>query len=341
MRRHSVVPALLGVLAVLAACDHAQPFGATDLGPNQPFSAAFPRQLTFSTLGDVQPAWLADGSGIVYSFATGRADRDRCLGVLPAQGGRRVREICHHPQLDGDSINALWAPAVGPGGALAYVRESASLLINGVAPHSRELVVASMADPDPGRVVLRFPYTAPDGQLHDDATDLHWLSDSGLVFLAEHLTYSFPPYPVDTLYTPLEIVRLDLVGDSTALTVVPGTADATSVAADTTGTIYYTLTGDSRVYRLAPGAGSADTLYDFGAAGAASGVQVRGDVLVATAGGVLYRVHLTAQIAVPFAVPQGQDVSFPALSPDDARLVVEARPVGTDAPPDLWLLEVP
>lgn len=341
MTRRVVVPVAGVALALLAACDHAQPFGAADLGPNQPFSATFPRQLTFSVLGDVQPAWLADGSGIIYSFATGEPDKDRCLGILPADGGRRVDDICHRPVRDADSTNALWDPAVGPGGVLAYLRESSVAALGAVAPSSRELVVATLADPDPGRVVLRLPYIAPDGQVHDDASDLHWLSDRALVYLAEHLTYSFPPYPTDTVYTPLEIVRVDLVGDSSTLTVVPGTTNATSVAADSDGTIYYTLAGDSSVYRLAPGAPAAEVVYDFGSAGAATDVQVRGGVLIASAGGVLYLVNLGTMTSTPVAVPANRDVSVPALSPSGLRLVVQAQPTGSDAPPDLWLLEVP
>ncbi len=324
-------------LAVLASCEHAKPFGPADLGPNQPYSAGFPRRLTFNLLGDVQPAWLPADSGIIYSVSMAGATNDHCLGILPPGGGHLERTICHPPSPGGDSTTALWVPAVSPAGYLAYVREVSRP--GALAPDSTALVLASLTVPDPGRVLLRLPYTAPDGTLQSGLRDLRWLHEGTLVFLGGTVGYSFPPYPWDTTFTPTEIMRLNVGGDSTQPTVVPGTIGATSLATDSSDALYYTLAGDSRVYRRLEGAPSATVWYDFGAAGPASDLQVSGSVLVAVAGGEPYRVNVVtgSRVAIPW--PGSLALGRVALSRDGTRLAAEGT--GAGAFPDLWLLEVP
>jgi hypothetical protein len=326
----------LAALLGLAACEHAQPFGAPDLGPNAPFSTAFPRQLTFDS-GGLAPAWLPDGSGSIYSFLRyDRPDRDRCLGVLPGEGGRAVQTICHESLLDRDSTNTLWNPAVGPGGVLAYVRESS--VPGGPGPASRELVVATLGDPDPGRVIRSLPYLAPDGTLHATATHLSWVDAHTLVYVAEAVLYTFPPLPTDTILTPVEAVRISVEGDSVALSVVPGTAGATSVAADSSGAIYYTLLGDSRIYRLDPGAGAADTVVDFGAIGVVRDVRVAGGRVLAVAGeqtdadrgGDVYLVDPVARTAQLVAQQASLWFRRLAASPSGTRIAAEGYAVTPD-----------
>ena len=338
MSRRITLQVALAALAGLTACDHARPFGAPAAEPNQPFSTAFPRRLTFGVGADLQPAWLPDGSGFVYSFPLARPDNDRCLGVLPAEGGHQTRIICHVPvALDADSTNALWSPAVGPGGRLAYLRESSALF--STAPNSRELVVASLDAPDPGRVVLSLPYTAPDGTFQYGASHLRWAGANTLVFIADTVLYYATGTFVDTVTTPIEIMRIDLTGDSVALAVVPGTADATSLVTDSTGALYYTLPGDTHVYRLAPGAGVAAPYYDFGSGRVPSEVQVRGATLVGLVGGSLVRARLGDSVLVPIPGPPGESLFDPALAPSATRVVVASAVAG--APSDLWLLQVP
>jgi len=318
---------LAGALLVLASCEHAQPFGAADLGPNAPFSTTLPRQLTFDSGGDLDPAWLPGDSGIIYSFQrTDRLDRDRCLAVLPAEGGHIVQTICHRGLFDGDSTNSLWSSAVGPGGVLAYVRESS--VPGGPAPASRELVVATLDAPDPGRVIRTLPYVAPDGALHATATHLAWVDARTLVYVAEGVLYTFPPLPTDTVETPVEAVRISLAGDSVALSVLPGTAGATSVTADAAGAIYYTLLGDSKIYRLDAGGGAARMVYDFGAVGAVRDVVAAGGRLFAVAGhqtaadrgGDVYLVDPAAGTATPVSPQPMLWFRRPAASPSGARI---------------------
>jgi hypothetical protein len=340
MSRRAASLALAGVLCLPAACEHAQPFRAADLGPNVPFSQGLPRQLTFGPLGDLAPAWLPDGYGVLYSFQRlDDAHHDRCLGVLPAEGGQRIRTICHASAFTADSTTTLWEPAAGPAGLLAYVRESSRP--GALVPRSRELVVASLDAPDPGRPVRSFPYVAPSGALHETAAYVHWVNDSTLVYLAEHVSYLLPPAAPgpETLYAPVEVAFLTLGQNSSAVAVVPGTANATSVTADSSGAIYYTLAGDSRVYRIVPGGGGAGILFDFGALGPAGDVQVQGTTLVAVVGGALYRQDLAGAFAVRGSLAiDALRFARPALSPSGARVVTEAR---RSRAADLWLLQVP
>lgn len=336
MSRPVAVPLALAALLGLAACDHAQPF-AGYVEPNAPFDSASPSRITFNASGDVEPAWLPGDSGIIYSLSSGQPNLDQCLGVLPPDGGHLVRIVCHDLS-DPDSTSLLREPAAGGGGRLAYLRESSPVI---AAAPVIELVVATMAAPDPGRVVRRFPYTDAGGVLHGSAGSLRWLPDGALVYIAEQLTFTVAPLPVDTIATPLWIERLDFVGDSAVATVIPGTAGATSLAVDSAGALYFTLPGDSVVYRLATGGGGGtpSPWYDFGGAGAASGVQVRGNLLVAFGGTDLYRVDVAANTRTLIVPPGAEQLSQPALSPSGTRLVVQAA--GPGVFPDLWLYRLP
>ena len=354
----------LGAAVVLSACEHARPFGAPDLGPNVPFASAFPRQLTFSGGSDLSPAWLPDGSGIVYAFLRlDHADQDRCLGVLPAEGGHLVQTVCHRSLLDLDTTTTLWDPAVGPGGVLAYVRETS--VPGGRAPLSRELVVASLQNPDPGRVIRTLPYLAPDGTLHATATHLSWVDAQTLLYVAEGVLYTFPPAGTDTILTPIEAVRISLAGDSVTLSVLPGTANATSVTADSAGTIYFTLLGDSVIYRLDPGGGTPTAVFDFHSAGVVRDVRfaagrlfaVAGHQTAADVGGDVYVVDPVAGTARPISPQPLLWFRRPAASPSGALVAAEGyalslqprfpgvpnSPVDTvvSGASDLYLLPVP
>ena len=324
-----VLPALaLGL--TLGACEHAQPSG-TPTEPNGPLSLAFPRQLTFNAGADVGPAWLPDGSGIIYSYEVpqpdpAHPDSDQCLGILPAEGGHRTWSACPpYSPLAADSTRVFVEPAVGPGGVLAYLSEHKRLSERGFT--FKELVVATLGDPAPGRVVLSLAYWAPDSLLHVAVRYLQWLDARTLVWVAVVDTNAGPP-PV-----PSEIVQLDLATDPARMTVLPGTGGASSLAADSGGALYYTVAGDSHVYRYVADQ-PPDTVFDFGTAGAPGGVQVRGDVLVAGVNGALYRVDLGSASVTPVATPYALPVSDPALSPSGRRVVVQASN-------DLWLLQVP
>jgi hypothetical protein len=214
------------------------------------------------------------------------------------------------------------------------------------------------------------PYAAPGGRTHGNVSHLQWLSPTRLVYLGEDLFYQGSSFLPDTFSTGLEIVRLE-TDPQPVLHVVPGTEYASSVAAGgDEDTIVYTLGGDARVFTQSLSTGAVTVLHDFGAAGVARDVQLRGSTLVAIVGrsvlfqfeeahgwvqrdegGDLHIVDLAAGTAVVHA---REETLFrrPALSPDGSSIVVEASPfapvhVGpesdfnaTNHRPDLWLFDL-
>jgi hypothetical protein len=355
--RRTAALACLALAAAAGACEHALPFGGYNPGPNGPSSIDFPIRLTFNAAPDRDPAWLPDGSGFIYAYSPLRPDNDQCLAVLPAYGGRWLQSFCHMPADSGDdSTNALSNPAPGPGGLIAYLREGS--LVDAVLPSSRELVVATMSQPDPGRVVLTLPILAPDGQLIVTLSHLHWLSSGSLIFLAEHVAYS--TMPPDTVLTPIEVMRLDLGGLTSTLSVVPATLGATSVSVSPAGKVYVTMQGDSVVYAVEPDLGTKAPVFNFGGLGPVGEAQVVGNHLLVLAGGFVgteriglpYEADLTTDSVTALVVSQLALYDHPALDPSATLVVAEQHPITIRAlyeggpldtlvskSSDLWLLQ--
>ena len=345
-------PALLFfALAGLAGCDHSVPFSTSNSGSSEPFQAGSPRRLTYNVGQDRSPAWLPDELGLIYSYErTDRPDHDRCLGLLPPNGGQRTQEICELAADADDSTNVLTEPAVDATGRLAYVATSSG--IAATAPIYASLRVSSLTDPGTTRVLVNLP-------LFTTVLQPRWLGRDTLVYLAARVGYSSVcrGCPVDTLETGVAIELLDASAPTPQPQMLAGTANASSVAAGAAGFIYYTLNGDTRVFRYAIASGSAVLAFDFGAAGIARDVQVTGSRLVAIVGGnvsfvydstlgyevqrdgggALHVVDLTSRTDMILAIP-GLSFRRPALSPSGTRLVVEARAGGAS---DLWEVTLP
>src|SRR5204863_526744 len=110
-------PVLLAA-AILAGCDHTQPFHLPDYGAPPPPAGAQTR-LTYNFGQDRSPAWLPEGGGFYYSRQRlDRADGDWCLALLPPDGGGIRREICDVIPAAVDSIDACQSPGPGPGGPI-------------------------------------------------------------------------------------------------------------------------------------------------------------------------------------------------------------------------------
>ena len=91
-------PRLLPLLLLLG-CGHSEPFTNPDTSTDQPFDPGPPVRITANRGGDLEPAWLADGSGTLYSVADpGREDRDVCLGMIPAGSNRQSELWCDVPE---------------------------------------------------------------------------------------------------------------------------------------------------------------------------------------------------------------------------------------------------
>lgn len=352
-----VVARFVGLLASLlvAACGHGDAYGPPDNPPNGPPVPA--ERLTFSVEADAFPTWLPDGSGVLYAGPVPeRPDGDRCLMLLPADGGRATERWCVGLGAEWDSLNAASASAVSPAGRLTVLVDAGAP--NAFSPSTRTLYVG----PRDGalRAALGFPFVAASGVLHQTALSIAWTSESTLVYVAGFVAYvgggGLPP---DTITTGLELGHLLLRGDSVVeRSVLPGTAGASSVAFDGTA-LYATLGGDSRVFAV-QGSGL-QAVHDFAPLGIARDVQVRAGRIAAVVGGqvvwefdarlgmALQRdlggpVYLAPLAGGPPVLLTDTTVarSFRrlALSPDGGRLVAEALTGGSEAT-DLWRVPLP
>ncbi len=356
--RTTLLPAL--VLAI--GCSHPDPFPPGEVPDAGPRTTTPPIQLTYSRGEDLDPAWLADGSGLVYSFQREtNVPTDRCLGELPPGGGTRQLEKCVLSGPDIDSVDALGPVAVGPDGRAAWV--DARGLQGRTAPDKGAIRVGSLAPGDSGAPVRTLPYPAPSGTLHVTATHLGWLTRDLLTYIGADVFYVRPCMgcKLDTVLIAREAVLLDLASSPAVLQVIPNTTEVSSLFPSADGlSIYYTRAGDTRVFQQVLASGTETVVHDFGTAGIARDVNVRASVLTAVvggkvtygidpllgprqvdSGGVLYRVDLTdgTETPIPFALGL---VQRPALGPDGGTVVLER--IDTLSPPpriDLWLYRLP
>ena len=332
------------VLVASMACEHSSPAEPEPPPALPPVSSASPVRLTFNLADDRTPSWLPDGSGIIYSSERhDRSDRDRCLNVLPAAGGTVSASYCQLHPIHDDSTDLMESPAQHADGRLFYHR-----IISWVGQQklgASALVLASQEAPLQATLLQPLPYTAPNGRFHSSIRTPQWIGRDSVLYLAEQLFYEGSTFFPDTFYTGLDAAILDLSGATPRVEVIPGTDYASGVAlGEDSQTIYYTLGGDSRVYRRSLSSGEVAIVYDFGSGTIVRDPQVRGTHLVAVVGGsVLYRfedahgnvqrdeggdlvsVNLSDGSRRLFA---GDSVLFrhPSISPDGSHVVVEVQP---------------
>jgi WD40 repeat protein len=367
MRRGGIVA---GLLLLVVACDHGAPFQPESPAPAPPFSALFPRRLTFNLGDDRTPSWLPDGSGIIYSSEReDRPDHDRCLAILPGEGGTVRTRYCRVEPDRVDSTDVMEAPAVSSDGRIFFNQVVSRIGRQKLGASA--LMLGSADDPLRAVPLRALPYTAPNGRFHSSVRVPQWVSGDSLVYLAELLFYEGSTFLPDTFYTCVDVVLLDLSAATPVFTVLPGTDYASSVSlSDEPGVVYYTLGGDSRVFRRALTSGDVTVVHDFGPGNIVRDAQVRGTTLVAVVGrSVLYRFEDAHGFVQR---DEGGDLAFvdlgsggtttfstdsvlfrhPMISPDGSRVVVEVQPFAPvhadpdsdfNAPnhrADLWLFEL-
>lgn len=285
MRIHRSRVALAG--ALLSACGHGEPFSSTPDRNDGPLQPGSPAQVTHNVLQDVRPSWLPDGSGILYTYESNPVEnRDRCLAILPPAGGTRFAEMCNTSAGHLDSTEAYGPSAVSTSGRLAY--GYAQSTPQRLVPNIIQLRVAPLANPEDFTVVHTLPLGV-EGIGIGAIGDLHWLSETRLVYLAQSVEYVAPAPGAlrDTIINGLAVALVDLQSFPLPV-IVPGTATATAVSlGDEPETIVYTLAGDSRVYHRQLATGATTVLHDFGTLGIARDAVVQGDRLLAVVGGLV------------------------------------------------------
>jgi hypothetical protein len=350
LKRRPVVGRLATGLALWAVsgCGHSEPFGSGSYDTDQPFDATPPIQLTLNRGPDRRPAWMPDGSAIVYATqGVGTRDADVCLATLPPTGGRQRSLVC---DLSPDAPNlteVIESAAPAADGRLAFY--AATSRIGFPTPETESLSLGSVADPAIRTSLLTIPYTIPGHRIHGGVSGIRWLGSSQLLFIGEAVSLFTPcnGCALDTLRSGIEAVSLNLES-GVAPQPIPGTDNASGVSpGGTEDEIYYTIGGDSRVYRRILSTGEVSIAFDFGSLGIARDVHVVGTRMAAVVGG---RVHFaddpsfgptqwdSGGVVHVVDLQSGSDVALqdpadlglyrrPQLSPSGSELVAERFPL--------------
>lgn len=350
---------VIGLAAVLAACEHGAPFRSSGYSPTEPFNAPPLIRLTLNPGDELTPAWLPDGQIIYSAERIDRADHDRCFAFMPGNGAAVSRYGCRTPTSN-DSLDAFLeaAPTVLGDERIAYVREgSYRLPIPPLSPGVNAIVVAPLTDPNASTVVQSFPFFAPSGRTHWGSSNLRWLDASRLVYVAENVSYPRPctMCPPDTVRVGLEIAILDLAPAAPVVTIVPGTDSASSVTVGASSdTIYFTRENDAVVYRHMFSSGVTDTVHDFGAGRLVRDVAWAAGRLFVVVDGIPDiggDVHILGPVPGTDSLVQapfgGGFVWFerPAPSADGRRFVAQGYAFNPDTTivsgREIWLFELP
>jgi hypothetical protein len=334
------------LLLPLLGCGHTEPFGAPPTGSDQPFDPTPPIRLTLNRGPDRRPAWLPDGSGILYS--TQLVDvpgNDVCLARLPGTGGSQRQLTCALTPTSINLTDALESAAPAADGRLAFVAATSG--IGALVPDAQSIALASVGDPTSRQSLQSVPYTIPGGRTHQGVSQIRWLGPNRLVFLGEAVTVRRPCQfcPLDTLRSGLDAVWLNVDGTPVALHAIAGTDYASGVSPGASeDEVYYTLNGDSRVYHKQLSTGDITVVHDFGPAGFARDVHVLGTRMAAVvggriaftvdpslgptqwdSGGVMHVVNLQDGTDMILAAPGLS--RRPQLSPSGSAVVAEVYPL--------------
>jgi hypothetical protein len=343
---------LAGLLAlvVVAGCGHTEPFSTPATGSDQPFDATPPVRLTYNRAADRGAAWLPDGSAILYSTQpAARRDRDVCLAMLPPTGGRQRALTCDAFSSPGVLTDAIESAAPAPDGRLAFSAATGS--VGAALPNVQALALGSVMDPATRRSLLSIPYSIPGGRLHGGISQLRWLGSNRLLYLGEAVVAQSPcrGCELDTIRTGQDAVWLALDATGASPQAIPGTDYASGVSpGGSEDEVYYTLGGDTRVYRQTLSSGLAFVVHDFGTAGIVRDVHVVGTRMAAVVGGRVAfgvdpalgptqwdsggRLHMVN-------LQDGTDISLdgpgllrrPQLSPSGTAIIAEVYPLILDS----------
>ena len=332
--------------ASLAACAHTETAPA-EPPDNPPPTGPWPRQLTFNAFDDRHPSWLPDGSGILYSTEREdqQSDRDRCVALMPADGGTQLWRHCETDGRHADTTDVFEWPSVGPDGRAAFIHTTGWR--NFKKTGFPRIALARDFDFQHSRTIRTLPFF-PDTKQVVLGWTFRWTAADRFVFLGVLEFFQGSTFYPDTFFTGQQIIEAHLIDDSTTnFTVVPGTDWASSVAVgDDSTRIYYTLGGDSLIYRRDLATGVVDTVHNFGAGRVARDVSVRGTTLAAVVGdsvifsyeaahdgmvqrdegGSLAIVDLTTGAERTYSLSPIRLFRHPEISPDGTRLVVEVQP---------------
>ena len=260
--------ALSSLLLLIAACEHSSPFTFVP-GTQGPWGGGLPRRLTFSA-GDDRNASVTGGL-IVFSRleASALATRERCLALLPVDGGTLRGEDCPRlPTTLADTFLDTWTePALSPDGHWVAFSWQQGSLVSVLGFYRTRLVVAPTAHADDTtRFAWYIDYAATAGTV-TGILKPEWLDADRIRFLG---AYEFffkvkgggQERYTDTTFVPLALLELDLRTGLVAL--VPGGDSATAWARAPDGGAWIVKAGDpARLLHLAAGIDVSTTVGVF------------------------------------------------------------------------------
>lgn len=332
---------IVGMIALLG-CEHGEPFVTSDQTRFEPFSPTPPVRLTFASNGDVQPNFSEDGQFIVYSYLRRTSDLDRCLGVLPATGGSRLREICPDPEA-ASSRDVLSSAALASDGRVVYNRHASA--VTSPLASSGTLELAAAEPGLPARILMPL-HTVPAGATArwDNLLSPVWVGADRFVALAAReglgsWVTSSPPEPRDTLYTGSAVVEVTIGENGVTWRVLVEAPGASMLAVDREAGLIYFLRStrfpgapdeNSRrshdsVFRAPLGGGMAEPLFGMPRA---PDEEVGGIVGLAAGGGRLFLAENRGSPAPGSGLrPAGSESSITEWRPDGPPITLDFRDI--------------
>jgi hypothetical protein len=334
---------------LLAACEHAATFVVAAPDSLGPRTLAVPRRLTFNTGDDRTPA--VTGTVLAYSrLDADEQGNERCLALLPVDGGTILRETCPGPpRSPADTFVDTWTETAlsADGRQVAYLWQQGSMI--SVLGFWSTSVVVAPADRAGDRSGFVWPirFLTPGGRVGDAVSAISWADDHtlrllmGYEFIFKVKGGGLQRY-TDTTFQSYGLGQLDVTTGTFAF--VPGGDSVYAYAAAPDGGLWIVRNQDStRLLHLAPGADSATDVGVFGG-------PVR---WLANVGGVPAAVVSDVRVewlepgdSVPRQLPVGVGegpVRRIAPVAGTRRFVAEVER-GTDLfgdPANLWLYELP
>lgn len=311
------------LLLAVSACAHGESFEYQFHPEQGPLEPGAPVLLTRSALEDQFAGWLPDGSGILYSYIPDpQGSRDRCLGLLPPTGGQIFRSRCYRADLDGDSTDVLGVAAAQSAEDVVWVEQHN--LAGRLVPDYGAIAIGGLNDAVASRRLVALPYIAPSGSVHATLTNLHWLSSTQLAYIGSDIVVRAlcKGCAPDTVIVGKEVMLLNPNG-GTPQPLTPelaGTAEVTSIWPTPDGAgLFYTLGGDTRVWRRALAGGTPELVFDFDSMGVARDVSIAGDRLAAVVGG---NVSFGSETSIPLRqIDSGGNLATVNLTTGDATVL--------------------
>lgn len=350
MIRDRGLAAAAAAIVLSASCSHTEPASFVAPPPEGTFNAVSPVRLTYNPGSDAAASFSDDGRFVVYTYSVaGRADRDRCLGIMPAGGGTRLVERCETRLAFNDSSDTFTSAALGADGRLLFLR--ATSRIGAQVPSGPGLYLALTPD-GPATRLLSLPLVV-GGQTATWLSDIRWAGSSGFTALAQEITV-IPRCAGcslrDTIFNALSVVRGTVTDGTASIQAIAGTDGATAYAMSSDGAQILFARGGTTLELVAASGGTpttvatipigtpTDRITGLGCARDLCVVSTLYERVPPSAYGISYALYSVPFSGGPLTPRAGSDAAIwtrPRLSPTTTDILVQVELSGAR---DLYLI---